>query len=120
MGPALKSPVTRAVALGLAVTLASCGTSGMYAWGHYEDSVYRMTSDEGDFELEAEIEVLQEDLAKARERGERVPPGFHAHLGYLMYLAGDVENARGNMLSEKELFPESAVFVDRTLARMGW
>ena len=113
-------PRVQGLVLGLLLCATGCASSGTYAWGHYEESVYRMTADQGSFDLEAEIEILQEDLEDARERGQRVPPGFHAHLGYLLYLAGDVENARGNFLAEKELFPQSSVFVDTVLSRVGW
>lgn len=113
------SPV-QGLVLCLALFVTGCGTSGTYAWGHYEETVYLMTADAGSFDLEAEIETLEKDLEKAREHGQRVPPGFHAQLGYMLYLAGDVENARGNFQAEKELFPQSSVFVDTVLSHIGW
>ena len=47
-----------------------------------------------------------------------VPPGFHAHLGYLYYQLGKADAARQELQTEKAEFPESAVFMDRLLANL--
>lgn len=47
-----------------------------------------------------------------------MPPGWHAHLGYLYYQVGKSDQARQELMTEKAEFPESAVFVDRLLANV--
>jgi len=48
----------------------------------------------------------------------RMPPGWHAHLGYLYYELGQRDQARQELLTEKAEFPESKVFMDRLLANL--
>ena len=43
-------------------------------------------------------------------------PGWHAHLGYLYYQIGKLDQAQQEFLTEKGEFPESGVFMDRMLA----
>jgi hypothetical protein len=67
---------------------------------------------------EQQIESLERDYQAARAANKRLPPGWHAHLGYLYYETGKVQQARQELLTEKAEFPESAVFVDRLLANL--
>ena len=48
---------------------------------------------------------LDEDIACTRAEGKRVPPGVHAHLGFLHYTPGGRESARAHFARERELFP---------------
>jgi hypothetical protein len=45
-------------------------------------------------------------------------PGFHAHLGYLYFQTGKLDQARQEFETEKAEFPESAVFMDRLLSNL--
>jgi hypothetical protein len=47
-----------------------------------------------------------------------VPPGVHAHLGYMYYLSGNAEAAFDEFATERALFPESATFVDGVFERL--
>ena len=47
-----------------------------------------------------------------------MPPGWHAHLGYLYFELGKSDQARQEFETEKANFPESAVFMDRLLANL--
>jgi hypothetical protein len=117
--------VSRALlAAGLALALvasaaASCGSPTYYRWGRYEDSVYAVTRQPDGFDLQAEIDTLEQDLAQTMDAQRPVPPGLHAHLGYLHSVAGNPTAAREHFLDEKSLFPESAVFMDHLLLRLG-
>jgi hypothetical protein len=108
---------TRLLLLGLAL-LAGCGTPTNYSWGHYEDMVYLAYRAPDNAPPERQIEVLEMDFQKARSKGRPVPPGFHAHLGYLYYLQGKADEARREFETEKAQFPESSVFMDRLLASL--
>jgi len=92
--------------------------SGLYHWGGYEDSVYEVCREFPESGPDQQAASLAADIARAAARGWPVPPGAHAHLGYLLYLAGDWPGAREHLLAEKQLFPESAAFIDVLLARM--
>jgi hypothetical protein len=67
---------------------------------------------------ERQIELLERDYQQARAANRPVPPGFHAHLGYLYYSIGRADQARQEFETEKANFPESAVLMDRLLARL--
>ena len=102
------------------VVLAACETTPpLYRWGIYEDLIYRGYRDPGSSDPVTDAARLSEDVERTRAEGRAVPPGVHAHLGYLYYSQGDLGQALAHLERERELFPESAVFVDGMLARIG-
>jgi len=112
-----RAVLTAAALLVLAAT--GCGGGGpLYRWGHYEGVLYDTYAHPGKADPATQIARLSEDVQRAQAEGERVPPGVHAHLGYMYYLQGNAEAAARELQTEKELFPESAVFIDRLLARL--
>ena len=98
--------------------LTGCAAPSLYSWGHYEAIVYATYAKPGAVPPERQIELLEQDYQKARSENQPVPPGFHAHLGYLYFQLGRVDEARREFETEKATFPESAVFMDRLLARL--
>jgi len=62
---------------------------------------------------------LSEDMARTEAEGAQVPPGARAHLAYLYALQGNLSQATALFEAEKAAFPESAVFVDGMISRMG-
>lgn len=90
----------------------------LYRWGAYEDSLYqnlvRRTEDPA-----TQAVRLAADVARTEAEGKRVPPGVHAHLGWLLYSTGDSQGARTHLETEKILFPESTKMVDVMLERLG-
>jgi len=107
-----------ACALAGALLLAACSSHELYYWGDYEGSVGRVGGRDEGFDVVAEIDTLETDLEQAQNSDRPVPPGFHAHLGYLHYLNGNLAGAVNQLEAEKQRFPESAVFVDALLARI--
>ena len=93
-------------------------TPDQYYWGSYEACVAGLCRDPGGAHLQEEIRSLSSDIEKARVQGRPVAPGVHAHLGYLYYLGGNYESAALEFTAEKELYPESTVFIDGMLKRM--
>ena len=111
--------MSRAAALALGAVVASgCGPGPLYYWGHYEPLVYEMYADPGDAEPAEQIDKLTEDIATAQSKGQAVPPGVHAHLGYMYLQQGNAMAARAEFETEKGLYPESTVFIDRLLTQM--
>ena len=113
------SRALRAVALvAIATTFAGCASDGLYSWGSYEESVYRVCEDPEGFDRAANIDRLTTIVERAAAKERRVAPGVHAHLGYLHYMNGDADTAIAAFLAEKDAYPESTVFVDGMVERI--
>lgn len=113
----------RAILAGAAMAAAlACGCAQqplIYRWGVYEELVYEMYAKPGKADPGTQVARLSEDIARTQAEGKRVPPGVHAHLGYMYYLQGNSDAAYQEFATERELFPESATFVDGILRRLG-
>ena len=101
-----------------ALSLMGCQSS-LYEWGDYQGAVYRMYCDPHGYDPNEEITQLNRLISDADADGLKVGPGVHAHLGFLLYSAGDVEMAGRHFRTEITLFPESEVFLTGMLKRMG-
>jgi hypothetical protein len=102
-----------------AVGLSACAQQKtLYDWGSYEKLVYEMYASPGKAEPGTQIAKLTEDVERINAEGRHVAPGVHAHLGYLYYTQGQPALAKEEFAIEKQLFPESTVFIDGLLARM--
>ncbi len=103
------------LALALAFApLAGCSTGRpTYDWGRYESLLYDMYRRPGKADPSVQIAKLSEDIERAQGRGRAVPPGVHAHLGYMFYLQGNLNAALGEFQTEAMLYPESAKFMKR-------
>lgn len=101
------------------LTLVGCAAprQSLYQWGDYENQVYALYNNPGKSPIEEQIAKLEADYQKARSTNKAVPPGFHAHLGYLYYQAGKGDRAYQAFQTEKALFPESGVYMDRILTK---
>lgn len=105
------------VVLALAATSSCVSDKSLYSWGHYEDSVYRVCHGADTFDLAKDVQLLSQEIDRAHAEGRRVAPGIHAHLGYLYYVSGNTGAAIEHFIAEKQLYPESATFIDGMLAR---
>lgn len=108
----------------LLLSLASgCATNqstprSPYRWGIYEDLIYDEWTRPGAVgPAEASLR-LGTDISTTDASGSVVPPGVHAHLGYLYYAQGNPAAAQVEFELERSLYPESTVFIDGLLARM--
>jgi hypothetical protein len=89
-----------------------------YAWGAYEDLIYVVHAKPGALTPEAQVEQLEKDRETARAKNKPLPPGWHAHLGYVYYQMGRADLAQQELLAERAAFPESAVLVEHLLANL--
>lgn len=113
------APVKRLISAVAVLGLAACAAPPTrYSWGNYEQLVYAAYLAPADVPAEKQVEIMEQDYQAARAANRRVPPGWHAHLGYLYYELGRIDDARRELLTEKAEFPESAVFVDRLIANL--
>lgn len=108
----------RAAALATLLLAAACGAPPLYAWGDYEESVLRAEQGFSDEALLEEIDTVEAAIESRIAHDARMPPGLHAHAGWLQYLAGNTDAARRHFEEEKALFPEATVFIDGLLRRM--
>ena len=101
----------------LLLITASCGSTSLYEWGHYEDSIAAMYATGSGYDPAVEVARLVEQVEQTEHRGKLVPPGVRAHIGFLLFESGNAERGASYLLAEKNAYPESAVFVDGLLAR---
>jgi hypothetical protein len=107
------------VLLALPLSIGCATPPTLYDWGIYESLLWEgYRADHGDADPATQLARLEEDVQRIVTSGARVPPGVHAHIGFLRYATGDPVAGREHFLEERELFPESAVFIDGVLARM--
>jgi hypothetical protein len=112
-------PCLRLIILVFSILAAGCATEpkGHYYWGNYERLLLTMYQEPGAADPLMQIEQLTVDIQQAENTGKLVPPGLYAHLGMMYALNGDIAQAVDAFYRERELFPESAVFIDGMMAR---
>ena len=92
--------------------LAGCKTTEpLYYHGDYNTVVYSYFKAE-DVTLEEQISAMQNLIATAHSKGKPVAPGVHGHLGMLYFETGNTALGVEHLNTEKQLFPESAKFMD--------
>lgn len=96
-----------------ALLLAGCAaptTPPLYQWNGYQPQVYEYFK--GKTSPQEQIDALEKALHEIRAKGNKPPPGFHAHLGMLYASVGNGQQAAQEFQAEKDLFPESAAYMD--------
>ncbi|WP_412022881.1 DUF4810 domain-containing protein [Burkholderia cepacia] len=96
-----------------AMLLAGCSaptTPPLYQWTGYQPQVYEYFK--GQTSPQEQIDALEKALQDIRAKGQTPPPGFHAHLGMLYASVGNEQQAEQQLQAEKQLFPESASYMD--------
>lgn len=99
--------------------LSGCAThsTSLYRWGEYENLIYSMYIEPGTADPRTQVNTLTADIQKAAAQGKAVPPGVHAHLGFMYALLGNTGLSQREFIEEKTLFPESAAFIDGMMNR---
>ena len=110
-------------AIGIAVIslLAGCATpppKTLYSWENFTRLQYE-TLVPAETTPDEQINQLQLQAEHAAAAGEALPPGFRAHLGMLSLSAGNTAEAGNLWRAEKVAFPESALYMDKLLNRLG-
>lgn len=96
------------------VTGCATAPKTLYNWGNYQGELYarfKATSspDQQIQEMEKTLQTTKSNLPMA--------PGFHAHLGLLYGEVGRRNEMCEQFKTEKQLFPESATFMDFLLSK---
>lgn len=105
--------------LGAAVLIAfmsGCASAPqtLYNWGSYQNQLYARFK--ADTSPDAQIQEMEKTL-QTRKSDQPMAPGFHAHLGMLYGDVGRRAEMCEQFKTEKQLFPESAQFMDFLLAK---
>ena len=101
--------------------LAGCAQSGpppLYQWGSYESQLYAMYVTPDKTSVQDQVSRLEADYQRARAANQAVPPGFHAHLGFLYFQLGQADQALQSFRTEAALFPESRPYMERLMGRL--
>jgi len=106
--------------LAVAACLSGCVTppKPIYAWGSYEQLIYSAHATPGAADAQTQVLSLEKDYEAARSANQPLPPGWHAHLGYLYFQLGKTDQALQEFNTEKVQFPESAVLMNRLIAKV--
>lgn len=110
------------VVLAIAFLNGCSSTSGklpLYNWGSYTQDTYNYIKQGEEENIETLLATYQWifDNQTGTIR-ETIPPGVCADYGYLLVRAGRVEGGKSFLKKEKELYPESARFVDSILRKI--
>ncbi|MCB5206838.1 DUF4810 domain-containing protein [Methylovorus mays] len=98
--------------------LGGCATEPktLYGWGGYQAQLNHYFK--ADSAPEQQIGELEAELAKMQVKGQKPPPGYLAHIGFLYASIGNAGKSAEAFNNEKKQFPESAVFMDLMLKRL--
>ncbi len=106
----------------VAVLVSGCAGSGSdglsYDWGIYDGLVYDMYAKPGEATPTVQISLLSAQIEQTKSAGLKVPPGVHAHLGYMQYIAGNIDAALDEFDQERANYPESATFIDKIIGQL--
>ena len=99
-------------ALVLIVILTGCTSSPpLYYYGDYNNAVYSYFKG-GEVTVQEQIQALETTIQKAAARQQPIAPGVHAQLGMLYFETGNADRGTAELSREKQLFPESAQYID--------
>jgi hypothetical protein len=97
--------------------LTGCATqtTSLYQWDGYQPQVYEYFK--GQTSPLQQIDALEKAREQILAKNASAPPGFHAHLGMLYASVGKDQQAKQELLAEKQSFPESAIYMDFLLSK---
>ncbi|PHM39038.1 hypothetical protein Xmau_03207 [Xenorhabdus mauleonii] len=105
------------------ILLAGCALTGcvkapknLYVWGDYQPALYQYYQQDKTGPQE-QLQSLQKVIEQAKSKDKPVPPGLHAQMGLLYSKTGNTGEAFRQFEIEKELFPESAPYMDFLLSK---
>ena len=103
--------LTMLAALSVAALTGCQATKPLYPYGSYQSNVYEHFKNE-DSAVTEENEALEQTISESSRNKLQVGPGIYAHLGFLYLQSGQRDTGLGYLQKEKQLYPESATFID--------
>ncbi|WP_429322523.1 DUF4810 domain-containing protein [Paraburkholderia sp. GAS448] len=99
--------------------LTGCAANGstppLYQWDGYQPQVYEYLK--GQKSPQEQIDAMEQARQQVLAKGNRLPPGFHAHLGMLYASVGKGDQAQQELQAEEQAFPESSTYMDFLLKK---
>ncbi|MEG0948371.1 MAG: DUF4810 domain-containing protein [Bacteroidales bacterium] len=105
-------------ALTLLLFTACTTTQNLYSWYDYADKTYKYEKKQTPESLEQLLAEYDKIIRKQRGIRLMVPPGICAEKGYLLVMAGKKEEGIAFFKKEIELYPESAVYIERIIKQV--
>lgn len=107
-----------ALCLPCSLVLGGCATQkNLYNWGSYQPQVYAYFKNDST-SPQTQLNEMEKGLQQASSKGEKVPPGYHAHMGLLYLNTGSPSKAVAAWEREKALFPESTQYINFLMSNM--
>lgn len=104
------------VAIGLILLLTSCEPQKyLYTWGNYSHRSYNYLKNADEKSTQELIAVYKLIIENQKGARKVPPPGICADYGFLLLQQGKTDEGKVLLQREVELYPESAVFIDRVL-----
>ena len=103
--------------MSIGLLMMSCTTTNpLYYWGDYENLAYKVVKGNEQQDVQT-LMASYNDIVNGKAKGSsgKIPPGVCADLGFFLMRQGKVEEGKKWLMREKEIYPESSVFVDRIL-----
>jgi hypothetical protein len=118
--PGMDAKILLFAALSVAVLSGCQSTKPLYHYGSYQTNLYEHFKNE-DTAIPEQIEALEKTIRDSGRNKLQVGPGLYAHLGFLYLQNGQRDTGLSYLQKEKQLYPESARFIDFLLknARAG-
>lgn len=106
--------------IALALCFGGCAKKqpSMYYFGNSQSALYahkKEPTDESFIELKQSMENI---IDHSQMNGMKIPPGTFANLGYLNLLEQNDKKAVEYFNSEKHLYPEATIFMDRMINKV--
>lgn len=102
------------------ITLVGCVSAPkpLYSWGEFPQQTYLSLTLVEKASPQDQILKLEKDVEKAKAKNAAVPPGLYAHIGMQYLNMNDAPRAIQYFELERQVYPESAVLMDRLLKKM--
>jgi hypothetical protein len=108
--------------IGSVLLISGCGTSApktLYTWNNYEATSQNLNGKEFDSELvDLHMLEIEKIINDSSENNQKVAPGLYAEYAQLLYQKRKKSEAKKYFLLEKQVYPESAVFIDQMLKKL--
>ena len=100
------------------LSLTSCAPKSYLQDSMYKHakSMYAYKKYPSEENLDKHLKTLEGIIAKSQSNGKRVPPGICSEYGFFLLQTNPVK-AKKYLLLEKELYPESTVFINNLLEK---
>ncbi|MBN2425033.1 MAG: DUF4810 domain-containing protein [Calditrichaceae bacterium] len=103
----------------LLIFLLSCTpTKGIYYWGDYSSSLYKLKKEPSDETLLKHKMELENIFKNAQKKRKKIPPGLYCEYAYILIQQGQKDDGLRYFALEVEKYPESKIFIDRIIQQI--